>query len=127
MTGEGADEVLLGYFLFRETKIRRFWSHQVNSAWRGQLFRKLYDPLPQFRYPDFNEQQDFYRPFLKDEGNPHYAMAVRWANGKSLEYYLSPDMQTFAKHYVPSPPWSDRSHPPMPKVTTLPGPRTWKP
>jgi asparagine synthase (glutamine-hydrolysing) len=101
MTGEGADEVLLGYFLFRETKIRRFWSHQVDSAWRGQLFRKLYDPLPQFRNPDFNEQQDFYRPFLKNASNPHYAMAVRWANGKSLEYYFSPDMQAFAENYDP--------------------------
>src|SRR6516162_2397682 len=41
MTGEGADEILLGYDLFREVKIRRFWERQPESRCRPQLFRRL--------------------------------------------------------------------------------------
>jgi len=102
MTGEGADEVLLGYNLFRETKIRRFWSRQPDSKWRGHLFKRLYSYLPQYRNPRyFNLLLDFYRPTLLDNGNPHYAMAVRWANGKALELYLSEEMRDFAQGYDP--------------------------
>ena len=30
-TGEGADEILLGYDIFGENRIRRFWSRNKNS------------------------------------------------------------------------------------------------
>ena len=33
-TGEGADEILLGYELFAEARIRRFWSLSPTSTWR---------------------------------------------------------------------------------------------
>jgi asparagine synthase (glutamine-hydrolysing) len=102
MTGEGADEVLLGYDLFRETAIRRFWSKQPDSKWRGSLFKKLYFYLPQYRNPRYlNLLLDFYRPTLSDPGDPHYAMAVRWANGKALELYFSEEMRAFAEEYDP--------------------------
>jgi len=103
MTGEGADEMLLGYDLFRETAIRRFWGRQPDSKWRGQLFRKVYHYLPQFRNPRYaNMMLDFYRPFLKDEHNdPHYPMAVRWANGQALDVYLSAEYKEELKCYNP--------------------------
>ena len=41
-TGEGADEILLGYDLFGETKIRKFWSKLPNSNLRPELLKKLY-------------------------------------------------------------------------------------
>ena len=31
LTGEGSDEVLLGYDLYRETQARRFWARQPAS------------------------------------------------------------------------------------------------
>lgn len=103
MTGEGADEMLLGYDLFRETAVRRFWGRQPDSKWRGQLFRKLYHYLPQFKNPRYaNMMLDFYRPFLKDEdNNPHYPMAVRWANGQALNVYLSDEYKSELQSYDP--------------------------
>jgi asparagine synthase (glutamine-hydrolysing) len=101
MTGEGSDEILLGYDLFRETQIRRFWQRNPASKWRGQLFRSLYQYLPQYRNPRyFNLLLDFYRGTLGAEGL-HYAMAVRWSNGKALEGNLTPDMQALADRYDP--------------------------
>ena len=97
MSGEGADEILLGYDLFREAKIRRFWARDPNSRCRGQLMRRLYDYLPQYKNPRyFNLMLDFYRPTLMQVDDPHYAMAVRWTNGKALEPCLSPDLQDTA-------------------------------
>src|SRR5690606_16690253 len=42
LTGEGADEVLCGYDLFKEAKVRQFWARQQGSAWRWSLLRRLY-------------------------------------------------------------------------------------
>ena len=102
MTGEGADEVLLGYDLFREVLIRRFWGRRPSSTWRGQLFRRLYHYLPQFRNPRYASMVvDFYQPFLDDRDDPHFAMAVRWANGKALDAYLSRDVLACAEDRNP--------------------------
>ena len=96
MTGEGADEVLLGYDLFRETAIRRFWSRYPKSSWRGSLFKRLYAYLPQYQNPRyFKMLMDFYKPHLSDKGNPHYAMDVRWSNGIALQSFFSGEMQSF--------------------------------
>jgi asparagine synthase (glutamine-hydrolysing) len=45
LTGEGADEVLGGYDLFKEAKIRQFWARQPDSAWRPALLQRLYPYL----------------------------------------------------------------------------------
>ena len=44
-SGEGADEILFGYDIFFETKIRKFWSKDINSKRRFLLFKKLYHYL----------------------------------------------------------------------------------
>lgn len=103
MTGEGADEVLLGYDLFRETLIRRFWSRDPGSSWRPMLMQRLYHYLPQYRNKRYlNLLLDFYRPTLTDDDDKHYAMKVRWENGRALEGYFSADMKDFADGYDPA-------------------------
>ena len=42
LTGEGADEFLAGYDIFKEAKIRRFWAEQPESTCRPPLFNRLY-------------------------------------------------------------------------------------
>lgn len=103
LSGEGADEVLLGYDLFREAKIRRFWARNPGSRCRGQLLRRLYDYLPQYKNPRyFNLMLDFYRPTLGQVDDPHYAMAVRWANGRALEASFSRGVQELSGAYDPT-------------------------
>jgi asparagine synthase (glutamine-hydrolysing) len=102
MSGEGADEILLGYDLFREAKIRRFWARQPASRCRGQLLRRLYDYLPQYRNPRyFNLMLDFYRPTLTQTEDPHYPMAVRWSSGKALEACFSRNFRDVVEAYDP--------------------------
>ncbi len=42
LTGEGADEVFGGYDIFKEAKIRRFWSRDPASRLRPLLLKRLY-------------------------------------------------------------------------------------
>jgi asparagine synthase (glutamine-hydrolysing) len=102
LTGEGADELLLGYNLFREVAVRRFWSRNPNSEWRGHLLRRLYQYLPQFQNPRyFNLLREFYRQTLIDPDNPHYAMSVRWSGSANLGRYFSAEMREFASSHDP--------------------------
>ena len=46
ITGEGADEFLGGYNIFKEAKIRRFWAREPNSKIRPKLLSRFYPYLP---------------------------------------------------------------------------------
>ena len=46
LSGEGADELLAGYDIFREAKIRRFWAEQPDSEARPALFKRIYPWMP---------------------------------------------------------------------------------
>jgi asparagine synthase (glutamine-hydrolysing) len=46
LTGEGSDEILGGYDIFKETLIRKFWAKNPDSTWRPALLRRLYPTLP---------------------------------------------------------------------------------
>ena len=49
LTGEGADEILFGYDIFRERKAIDFLKAKPNSKLRRHIFDNLYSYLPQFR------------------------------------------------------------------------------
>tara|TARA_Y100001968_G_scaffold173905_1_gene159300 strand:- start:1279 stop:3207 length:1929 start_codon:yes stop_codon:yes gene_type:complete len=49
LTGEGADEILLGYDIFRENTCLEFIKRKPNSRWRYKVFDNLYSYLPQFK------------------------------------------------------------------------------
>ena len=46
LTGEGSDELFLGYDLFKETAVRQFCLRQPQSTARRRLFDRLYPYLP---------------------------------------------------------------------------------
>lgn len=46
LTGEGSDEILGGYDIFKETMIRWLWAKQPDSVCRPLLLQKLYPTLP---------------------------------------------------------------------------------
>ena len=65
LTGEGADELFLGYDLFKEVSVRRFCMRNPESLGRQRLFDRLYPYLaPQGR------RGDFWRRFFLDGGDP---------------------------------------------------------
>lgn len=87
ITGEGADEFLGGYDIFKEGVIRRFWAKQPDSAWRPLLLRRLY---PEISRLGTNEAflTSFFKRQLTETENPFYSHLIRWCNGARLQRLL---------------------------------------
>ena len=89
LTGEGADEVFLGYDLFKETQVRAFWARQPQSTCRPRLFQRLYRYLPlSAQSPDMLRQ--FYGIGLENPGALEFSHLIRWTNSGRITRFLSP-------------------------------------
>jgi asparagine synthase (glutamine-hydrolysing) len=90
LTGEGADEFLGGYDIFKEMKVRRFWARDPDSALRSRLLFKL--------YPDINRMSasgaflvSFFKRGLLETESPFYSHSIRWSNSSRSLRFLSND------------------------------------
>ena len=90
LTGEGADELLCGYNIFKETKIRQFWAKDPSSKYRPLLLKTLYPYLPQMKNANNNVLKMFFGYKLKDTTSPIYSHVLRWHNTSRINNYLSP-------------------------------------
>jgi asparagine synthase (glutamine-hydrolysing) len=61
LTGEGSDEVLGGYDIFKEAKIRRFWAACPESRMRPLLLKRLYPYLRNVQSQSDAYLQAFFR------------------------------------------------------------------
>ena len=88
LTGEGADEILGGYNIFKEAKIRRHWARRPDSEIRPKLLAELY------RYIGNMPGDAFLRKFfgqgLGETDNPRYSHAIRWRNTARTTRFFSP-------------------------------------
>jgi asparagine synthase (glutamine-hydrolysing) len=88
LTGEGADEVFLGYDIFKETKVREFWARQPGSTWRPGLLSRLYPYLPlSTQSPEMLRQ--FYRLGLDRPSSLEFSHLIRWTNSGRITRFLS--------------------------------------
>jgi asparagine synthase (glutamine-hydrolysing) len=101
ITGEGADELLGGYNIFKETKIRYFWARDQNSKFRPLLLKKLYPYLPQMKDANNNVLKMFFGYKLGDTENPLYSHLLRWNNTSRIKNYLSEEYKEKIQGYDP--------------------------
>ena len=92
LTGEGADEVLGGYDIFKEDKIRRFWARQPDSRLRPLLLQRLYPEIARLAATGPGFLSAFFGEGLTDTASPFYSHAIRWRNGARLRRFLSDEM-----------------------------------
>ncbi|MDP2344802.1 MAG: asparagine synthase (glutamine-hydrolyzing) [Deltaproteobacteria bacterium] len=92
LTGEGADEFLLGYDLYREAKVRAFWARQPSSTLRPRLLRRLYPYLRLASQGDAVLTQ-FFRSGLDDVDAPAFSHRARFAAGARIGRFLSPSFR----------------------------------
>src|SRR5580765_3491324 len=60
LTGEGADEMLGGYDIFKETKIRQFWGRRPESSWRPLLLKRLYPYMDNLQHQSLTYLKHFF-------------------------------------------------------------------
>lgn len=101
ITGEGADEILAGYNIFKETKIRRFWANQPGSSVRPLLLKNLYPYLPLMRSANPTILKMFFGYKLNDVNNPFYSHLLRWNNSNHIKKHLSSKLKEDIGDYSP--------------------------
>ncbi len=101
ITGEGADEMLAGYDIFKEAKIRQFWAKQPASKLRPLLLKRLYPYIPQISNANSNTLKLFYGYKLSDIDSPIYSHFLRWNNGNHIKKYFSKEMLDQLQSYNP--------------------------
>jgi asparagine synthase (glutamine-hydrolysing) len=93
LTGEGADEILAGYDLFRENKIRRFWAKSPNSKLRPFLMRKLYSYVPNWPRTTSAFLEGFYKKHLLNTDLKYYSHIPRWDTTSRIALLFSDSMK----------------------------------
>jgi asparagine synthase (glutamine-hydrolysing) len=101
ITGEGADEILGGYDIFKENIIRNFWSKHPGSKYRPLLLRKLYPYIPQIQNATPMMLKMFYGFKLDDTQNPFYSHLLRWNNASHIRKHFSTSITNELKGYDP--------------------------
>ncbi len=89
LTGEGADEFLAGYDIFKEAKVRRFWARQPDSRRRPLLFRRLYPWITGFTGGAGAYLAAFFRDGLEDGAAPDYSHRPRWRTTARTRRFFS--------------------------------------
>lgn len=94
LTGEGADEVLAGYDIFREAKIRRFWARDPDSTRRPLLFDRLYPYLARAPQQTRGMAQAFWKQGLERSAEPGFSHDPRWRTTASVQRFFNRDTST---------------------------------
>jgi asparagine synthase (glutamine-hydrolysing) len=88
LTGEGADEFLAGYDIFKESKVRRFWAQQPASKRRPLLLKRLYPDIGGLSQTNAEFLAAFFGEGLSEVASPWYSHAVRWRNNRRTRRFL---------------------------------------
>jgi asparagine synthase (glutamine-hydrolysing) len=91
LSGEGSDELFLGYDIFKETLIRRFCLRQPASKLRPRLFERLYPYLPRTA-----AAAEFWRNFMLSAGapsDPVFSHMPRFRIAARIKDFYSSDMR----------------------------------
>ncbi|MCU7827484.1 MAG: asparagine synthase (glutamine-hydrolyzing) [Candidatus Thiodiazotropha sp. (ex Myrtea sp. 'scaly one' KF741663)] len=100
LTGEGADEVFGGYDIFKEAKVRRFWSHSPNSKWRPLILQRLYPYLKHSPTGSGTFSQNFFQQGLEDIDKPYFAHIPRWATTQRGLQFLSDEAKSAIEQQI---------------------------
>jgi len=91
LTGEGADEVLGGYDIFKEAKIRQFWAQNPDSTIRPMLLKRLYP------YLDLSQGQAYLQNFfgqaLDKPELAYFSHIPRWTTTAKCKEFFSDQLK----------------------------------
>lgn len=93
LTGEGADEMLGGYDIFKETKIRSFWARFPDSQWRPLLLKRLYPYMAAMQRQQPAYLKKFFYVRHEDLSNPFFSHLPRWAVTASTKIFFSDEVK----------------------------------
>jgi len=94
ITGEGSDEMLGGYDIFKEAKIRRFWAAHPDSKLRPLLLKRLYPYLRGVQSQSDAYRKAFFRVRPGDLQGPFFSHLPRWELTSKLKIFFSDSVKS---------------------------------
>jgi len=92
LTGEGSDEILGGYDLFKETKIRQFWAKNPDSSLRPILLKRLYPYLDLTQSQTISYLKKFFGDALDNSELLYFSHIPRWKTTARCKEFFSEDV-----------------------------------
>ncbi len=92
LTGEGSDEVLGGYDIFKESKIRQFWAKNPKSTFRPLLLKRLYPYLDLSKGQAY--LQNFFGTAIQEPDLLWFSHLPRWEMTSKCKAFFSNDMKS---------------------------------
>ncbi len=89
LTGEGSDEVLGGYDIYKETVIRNFWAKNPDSEIRPKLLQKLYPTLPVSGARAKFYLEQFYKAGLEKTGEYYFSHIPRFNTASKIKDFFT--------------------------------------
>ena len=99
LTGEGADEVLGGYDIFKEAKLRRFVARQPGSERRPRLLQRLYPYLPRVQSQSPQFLAAFFGASPADLADPLFSHLPRYRTTSRARMFFSAEVKRATAGY----------------------------
>lgn len=93
LSGEGADEFLGGYDIFKEARIRRFWQRDPASSMRPLLLKRLYPYLDGFKSMNVDYLAEFFHVRPAGELDLFFSHLPRWELTSKVKRFFSKELQ----------------------------------
>lgn len=119
ITGEGADEALAGYNIFKETLIRQFWARQPKSRIRPMLLKKLYPYLPNISHASQGILRMFFGYQLEETDSPVYSHMLRWHNTSNIQKHFTTELNDYLEDYDPVFEYAEMLRPEVEGISSL--------
>ncbi len=101
LTGEGADEVFGGYDIFKEAKVRRFWSHQPDSQWRHKILQRLYPYLKHSPTQSGAFSKSFFQQGMEEIDKAYFSHIPRWQTTQRIGQFFSDEIKSSNRTPLP--------------------------
>jgi asparagine synthase (glutamine-hydrolysing) len=102
LTGEGSDEILAGYDIFKEVKVRRFIEKYPDSKFRPLILKRLYPYLANSPVKSLPYAEAFFRSDNSAYPSECYSHVPRWNTTSKIKTFFSDSVRESLGSYNPA-------------------------
>ncbi len=99
LTGEGADEILAGYDIFKEVKVRQFLEKGPSSKWRPLILKRLYPYLAISPVRSLKYAEAFFNGAGSGFAAAYSSHIPRWKTTSMIKMFYSEEYKKFLNGY----------------------------
>lgn len=99
LTGEGSDEILAGYDIFKEVKVRRFLERCPDSKFRPLILKRLYPYLAHSPVRSIKYAEAFFRAAAYEYPAAYYSHVPRWNTTAKIKTFFSDSLNSALHGY----------------------------